>query len=128
MSTNHNVGPLSVIYIHPSHDGAFNIIWEHMVIGFRSMTALCSSVLNRVASYPVFLRLILHTMRRLLPNDEFFVGLCEALDFLLKHPRRCYTNLFPSAHTWWLLCSVVILNGIDWIAFEVLNVGHSKTT
>jgi Trk-type K+ transport system membrane component len=69
----------------------------------------------------------LYTMRRLLPDNDFFVDLRGAFDFLLKHPRRCYTNLFPSAHTWWLLCSVVILNGIDWIAFEVLNVGRLKT-
>ncbi|KKA21189.1 hypothetical protein T310_4790 [Rasamsonia emersonii CBS 393.64] len=45
----------------------------------------------------------------------------ETLTFLLDHPRRCYTTLFPSKHTWWLLCSVIVLNGIDWVAFEVLN-------
>lgn len=44
------------------------------------------------------------------------------MTFLLQHPRRCYTTLFPSRHTWWLLCSVIVLNGIDWVAFEILNV------
>lgn len=123
-STYCNAGPLSVIHIRPYHDGASNLIREHMVIGSHSMAA---PVLNRVTSYPVFLRLILYMMRRLLPDNDFFVDLRGALDFLLKHPRRCYTNLFPSAHTWWLLCSVIILNGIDWMAFEVLNVGRLKT-
>lgn len=32
-----------------------------------------------------------------------------------------YTNLFPSAQTWWLALVLVLLNGIDWTAFEVLN-------
>lgn len=39
----------------------------------------------------------------------------------LKTPR-CYTTLFPSSHTWWLLGVIICLNGIDWVAFEVLNV------
>ncbi len=49
-------------------------------------------------------------------------GYEDTLQFLLDHPRRCYTNLFPAAHTYWLVFSVVVLNSIDWIAFEVLNV------
>lgn len=36
--------------------------------------------------------------------------------------QRCYTTLFPSTHTWWLLAVIICLNGIDWAAFEVLNV------
>jgi Trk-type K+ transport system membrane component len=32
-----------------------------------------------------------------------------------------YTNLFPSTQTWWLAGVLVILSGIDWTAFELLN-------
>lgn len=32
-----------------------------------------------------------------------------------------YTNLFPSAQTWWLALVLVLLNVVDWTAFEVLN-------
>ncbi|KAL1970417.1 hypothetical protein VTN77DRAFT_5578 [Rasamsonia byssochlamydoides] len=71
--------------------------------------------------YPIFLRWSLYIMRLLLPNNEYFRDERETLTFLLDHPRRCYTTLFPSKHTWWLLCSVIVLNGIDWVAFEVLN-------
>jgi Trk-type K+ transport system membrane component len=39
----------------------------------------------------------------------------------LRYPRRVYTNLFPAAQTWWLALLLVVLNGIDWAAFEVLN-------
>ncbi|GME23272.1 Cation transporter [Neofusicoccum parvum] len=74
--------------------------------------------------YPVFLRLIIWSIRRFLPRSERWDDLRHTLQFLLDHPRRCYTNLFPSQHTWWLLLSVITLNGIDWAAFEILNIGN----
>ncbi|KAI9763597.1 MAG: hypothetical protein M1840_000391 [Geoglossum simile] len=74
--------------------------------------------------YPIFLRFIIWTLRALLPDSECYQEYRDTLQFLLDHPRRCYTNLFPSEHTWWLLLSVVVLNGIDWFAFEVLNIGN----
>ena len=77
--------------------------------------------------YPIFLRLIIWTLWRILPDDEYFRDTRIAIRFLLDHPRRCYTTLFPSYHTWFLIGAVVILNGIDWFAFEVLNIGNSYT-
>ncbi|KAL8872353.1 MAG: hypothetical protein Q9174_002008 [Haloplaca sp. 1 TL-2023] len=77
--------------------------------------------------YPVFLRLILWTiwsLLRFLPETPKVVEYRVTLRFLLDHPRRCYTNLFPARHTWWLLATLVGLNGIDWAAFEVLNIGN----
>ncbi|OJD35784.1 cation transporter [Diplodia corticola] len=74
--------------------------------------------------YPVFLRLIVWSMQKALPATERWDDLRHTLQFLLDHPRRCYTNLFPSQHTWWLLLSVITLNAIDWAAFEVLNIGN----
>ncbi|KAB2580761.1 Low-affinity potassium transport protein [Lasiodiplodia theobromae] len=74
--------------------------------------------------YPIFLRLIVWSIRKLLPATERWDDLRHTLKFLLDHPRRCYTNLFPSQHTWWLLLSVITLNVIDWAAFEVLNIGN----
>jgi Trk-type K+ transport system membrane component len=32
--------------------------------------------------------------------------------------------MFPSQHTWWLLFAVIILNSVDWAAFELLNIGN----
>ncbi|KAE9962476.1 hypothetical protein EG328_000401 [Venturia inaequalis] len=78
--------------------------------------------------YPVFLRLIVWTMYRMLPENEKWSDSRDTLKFLLDHPRRCYTNLFPSEHTWWLAFSVVVLNGIDCAAFIVLNIGNSEIT
>lgn len=78
--------------------------------------------------YPVFLRLIIWALFTLLPDNEKFLEHKTTLRFLLDHPRRCYTNLFPSRHTWWLLATLVVLNGIDWAAFEVLNITNSTVT
>ena len=35
-----------------------------------------------------------------------------------------YTNLFPRRHTWYLLGTVIILNGVDWAGFEILAIGN----
>lgn len=78
--------------------------------------------------YPIFLRLIIWTMFKLIPDNGRFQEHKSTLRFLLDHPRRCYTNLFPSRHTWWLLAALVVLNGTDWIAFEVLNIGNTSVT
>lgn len=75
-------------------------------------------------SYPIFLRWCLVAIKKFTPNIDYFNQYQETVTFLLQHPRRCYTTLFPSRHTWWLLCSVIVLNGIDWVAFEVLNVNR----
>ena len=63
-------------------------------------------------------------MLELMPENQFFQEYRRTIRFLLDHPRRCYTTLFPSSHTWWLLATLIMLNGIDWAAFEVLNVSY----
>ncbi|QDS71082.1 hypothetical protein FKW77_008994 [Venturia effusa] len=78
--------------------------------------------------YPIFLRLIVWTMYKTLPENDRWSDYRDTLKFLLDHPRRCYTNLFPSEHTWWLALSVVVLNGIDCAAFIILNIGNSQIT
>ncbi|KAL1612176.1 hypothetical protein SLS60_000400 [Paraconiothyrium brasiliense] len=79
-------------------------------------------------AYPIFLRLIVWTSLKLVPINERFDDFRKTLQFLLDHPRRCYTNMFPSRHTWWLLACLVCLNGIDWAAFEILNIGNAEIT
>ncbi|KAE9366788.1 TrkH-domain-containing protein [Stipitochalara longipes BDJ] len=82
-------------------------------------------------AYPLFLRLILWTLLKLLcafyPSPETHSEMKATLRFVLRYPRRVYTNLFPSQPTWWLLFMVIILNGIDWAAFELLNIGNPAT-
>ncbi|PKX91476.1 putative cation transporter [Aspergillus novofumigatus IBT 16806] len=98
------------------------------MVPFRSSTFMLITmgllILAGNTCYPIFLRWILYAMLRLLPKHPYFQESRDTLRFLLEHPRRCYTNLFPSLHTWWLLCAVVVLNGIDWVMFEVLNIDN----
>ncbi|KAI0594794.1 TrkH-domain-containing protein [Biscogniauxia sp. FL1348] len=79
-------------------------------------------------AYPIFLRLELWCGLKLLnlatyPDD--FAEWKETLEYILKYPRRVYTNLFPSRQTWWLLFMLFVLNGSDWVAFEILNLGNT---
>lgn len=48
--------------------------------------------------------------------------LYEELRFLLDHPRRSFTLLFPSSATWWLFWTLMIFNGVDLIFFIILDV------
>ena len=51
--------------------------------------------------------------------------LWEELRFLLAHPRRCFTLLFPSEATWWLFWVLVILTGLDVMLYVVLDVSSN---
>ncbi|KAG0645536.1 Low-affinity potassium transport [Hyphodiscus hymeniophilus] len=83
-------------------------------------------------AYPLFLRLILWTMLELLclicPSDTMYSDHKATLRFVLQYPRRVYTNLFPSVPTWWLLFMLIVLNGIDWAAFEIINIGNKAVS
>lgn len=69
--------------------------------------------------FPVMLRWIIWTTSKLVPVGS---GIWEELRFLLDHPRRCFTLLFPSKATWWLFWILVILNSVDLILFIILDV------
>ncbi|KAF7592281.1 hypothetical protein BBP40_000412 [Aspergillus hancockii] len=76
--------------------------------------------------YPCFLRLIIWTLRRITPDRPGWETWRVTLDFILDHPRRVYTNLFPRRHTWYLLGTIIVLNGIDWAGFEILAIGNKE--
>lgn len=69
--------------------------------------------------FPVMLRFIIWVTNLFVTRHS---GLYEELRFLLDHPRRCFTLLFPAPATWWLFWLLVILNGIDLIFFIILDV------
>lgn len=49
----------------------------------------------------------------------------ESLSFLLDHPRRCFTMLFPSVPTWCLFGVLIALNVVDVILFLALDLRNS---
>ncbi|KIE02894.1 potassium transporter, partial [Metarhizium majus ARSEF 297] len=70
--------------------------------------------------FPVMLRFIIWVAAKLAPVGS---GIWEELRFLLDHPRRCFTLLFPSGPNWWLFWILVVLNAVDLLFFMVLDLG-----
>jgi Trk-type K+ transport system membrane component len=75
--------------------------------------------------YPVFLRLIIWILSKIVPKDS---ETRHSLAFLLRHPRRCYLLLFPKKTTWYLLLIQVGINLLSWILFVLLNLGYPPVT
>ncbi|RYC80585.1 Low-affinity potassium transport protein [Fusarium oxysporum f. sp. narcissi] len=73
--------------------------------------------------YPVFLRLVIWTMSKLLSKHS---STQEPLAFLLNYPRRCYTLLFPSKPTWILFGIIFSLNFIDVLLIIVLDLDNPE--
>ncbi|KAF1915594.1 potassium transport protein 1 [Ampelomyces quisqualis] len=73
--------------------------------------------------YPCFLRLLIWTMYKLAPSTS---SLKESLRFLLDHPRRCYTLLFPATATWILAAIVVALNFLDTLLIVLLDLDNPE--
>ncbi|KAG0637192.1 cation transport protein-domain-containing protein [Tuber brumale] len=76
-------------------------------------------------AFPCMLRLIIWIMFKLCPKESSHR---ESLNFLLDHPRRCFTLLFPSWPTWVLFWIVIVLNCADIILFIVLDLNDSAVT
>ncbi|KAJ3572113.1 hypothetical protein NP233_g3294 [Leucocoprinus birnbaumii] len=74
-------------------------------------------ILGGNCAYPIF-----WFTTKLVPRNS---RLNETLHFLLDHPRRCYTYLFPSHQTWFLLTIVFFLTSIDWFFFMLLDIGNT---
>ena len=68
---------------------------------------------------------MLKSLNIIYPSPDHYTDHKATLRFILAYPRRVYTNLFPATQTWWLLIMLITLNGIDWAAFELLNIGNS---
>jgi potassium uptake Trk family protein len=71
--------------------------------------------------YPVLLRLVIWTTHKLVPRGS---SLKDPLNFLLQHPRRCYTLLFPSRPTWVLFGILFALNFVDILLIIVLDLNN----
>ncbi|KDN60728.1 putative low-affinity potassium transport protein [Colletotrichum sublineola] len=71
--------------------------------------------------YPVLLRLVIWAMSKVVNKKS---ATKEHLQFLLDHPRRCYTLLFPSRPTWILFGIVFVLNFIDVLLIIVLDLDN----
>ncbi|EZF36389.1 hypothetical protein H101_00076 [Trichophyton interdigitale H6] len=99
------------------------------MISFRSSTfpivVMAFLILVGNTAYPCMLRFIIWCMFHISPKGS---AIREPLNFLLDHPRRCYTLLFPSRTTWTLLGSLVLINGVDIMLFMILDLKNPEVT
>ena len=58
--------------------------------------------------FPCMLRFIIWLLSKIVPQGT---AVWEELRFLLDHPRRCFTLLFPRKPTWWLFAILVVAGG-----------------
>ncbi|SPQ25969.1 2c00e388-04bd-4db8-8990-ee307c3bb16f [Thermothielavioides terrestris] len=97
----------------PDSMNSFNTaVWPLLLMSFL--------IIIGNTGFPVMLRFIIWVTSHLVPVGT---GLYEELRFLLDHPRRCFTLLFPSGATWWLFWLLVVMNCLDLIFFIVLDLG-----
>ncbi|KAF2702990.1 high affinity potassium transport protein [Pleomassaria siparia CBS 279.74] len=75
--------------------------------------------------FPCMLRFTIWLISKCVPLGS---GVWEELRFLLDHPRRCFTLLFPSNANWWLFWVLILLNGIDLIFFVILDLNDPTVT
>ncbi|KAF2212085.1 hypothetical protein CERZMDRAFT_112327 [Cercospora zeae-maydis SCOH1-5] len=71
--------------------------------------------------FPCMLRFIIWVLSKIVTFES---ELWKELRFLLDHPRRCFTLLFPSKATWWLFWVLMGLNLIDLIFFIILDLNQ----
>ncbi|KAK7746094.1 hypothetical protein SLS62_009554 [Diatrype stigma] len=138
----HQPGPARANAIAPWWNGVFNgvsafnnsgmtVLDANMVpygSSYFVLVVMGLMILAGNTAYPIFLRLVVWSGLRGLRAATYPDQLAEwkaTLEYILKYPRRVYTNLFPSRQTWWLLFMLFVLNGTDWIAYEVLNFGNT---
>lgn len=95
-----------------------------MIVAQNAYVQIISAILILCGNtaFPICLRIIIWTMKKFTrPLTLFHDSLC----FLLDHPRRCFTLLFPASATWWLAVVLITLNLADWMVFIVLDFDRS---
>ncbi|XP_044724337.1 cation transport protein [Hirsutella rhossiliensis] len=104
-------------------DVGFTLTPDSMISFQRSEFALIVMwffIIIGNTGFPVMLRFLIWVAAKLVPRGS---GLWEELRFLLDHPRRCFTLLFPSGPNWWLFWILIVLNALDLLFFIVLDLG-----
>jgi Trk-type K+ transport system membrane component len=97
------------------------------MISFRDavwpMLAMSFIALAGNTCYPCFLRLVIWIMHKLSPEES---SLKLSLQFLLEHPRRCYTLLFSGTATWTLAAILFVLNFVDTLLIITLDLDNPE--
>lgn len=88
-------------------------------------SAPCMLILSMIlilagnTAYAIVLRLIIWILYKITPKT--YIMRRETFRYLLDHPRRCYTTLFPATQTKWLLIVLIAITAVEFITFIALN-------
>lgn len=93
------------------------------MVPFQSAPGLLIPVMFLIlagnTAYAIFLRLSIWVLYKLTPKS--YLMRRETFRYLLDHPRRCYTTLFPATQTKWLLIVLIGITAVEFITFISLN-------
>jgi potassium uptake Trk family protein len=110
------------------NDLGFSLTPDSM-LSFQNCTwillALAFLIVIGNTGFPCLLRFMIWGFFKIAPKDS---AIKESLNFLLDHPRRCFTLLFPSRETWVLFWVLVGLNVADVVLFMVLDLHDTAIT
>lgn len=70
-------------------------------------------ILAGLTAFPIALRIILIVLRKISPTSEIY-------NYMLTHPRQVYTLLFPKHQTRWLFLTLLLLNSVQLVTFELI--------
>jgi len=90
------------------------VVTPSSVMGFNRSPLLLNTIGGLIllgnTALPIMIRFIVWCLRQRARTGSADQ---KVLDFLLDHPRRCFTHLFPAVHTVWLLMVVVALTAAE---------------
>jgi Trk-type K+ transport system membrane component len=96
---------------------------DNSVVPFQKsplfLLVLAFLILVGNTAFALLLRLIIWVMWITTPESREVHK--DSLRFLLDHPRRCFTTLFPSIQTWWLFLILFIITVTELIMFLILD-------
>eukprot|EP01121_Diplochlamys_sp_Union-15-3_P020319 TRINITY_DN78_c0_g4_i1.p1 TRINITY_DN78_c0_g4~~TRINITY_DN78_c0_g4_i1.p1 ORF type:complete len:518 (-),score=45.40 TRINITY_DN78_c0_g4_i1:91-1644(-) len=99
------------------NDAGFSIFQDNFV-GFvnTAFTPLVKIylILSGNLAFPILLYFIIVILKRFSRKKKIY-------DFLLKHPRRCFTHLFPWKQTKWLIKVLFLITMSEFVMFLVLD-------
>jgi len=80
------------------------------------LTTIGALIILGNTGLPIMVRLIAAIWRR---STRPYSETRKVLDFLMEHPRRCFTHMLPAVHTMWLMLVVVGLNVLGTIVILI---------
>lgn len=83
------------------------------------LLVIATLILVGNTAYAILLRFLIWVLYKLTPHHETMRR--ETFRYLLDHPRRCYTLLFQSTQTWWLLIILICITIAELVCFIAFN-------